>query len=818
MSLIVSLHKNVSTFSLYFLCLKPYSPFPNFQKYPVFYTENTLKSFKPKMVNLLKYEKSIIETPNGFIQKKHKKISKSLGTSIEFSHRFRMGNKYVPIAGNITMTVSAAKEQMGCPCTVFLVDNGRYRKLEESERPFRAIFTIEKSKIELLNNPKIVIEPIIKESQPMWKNFYFNLKKLIIKNILIKEISLECQKSLQYKLLSNLGLEKFTGPNQILEHCDLSRNKLCECYVKSKVLILKSNRIENLTSEYHFNHLNISNNPLCQLNCHANVLYIRNTCIKHPLSSDAYKLVADSIPNLILAACPRLIYLSINNGNIRKIRSLPKLKYLKARNNLLEYLPKLSELEYADVEGNFLTEFRFDSICWASLAKNNLTNIDLSKSKNLKGIDLSFNSIDHRITLHELARCKCIRADQNLIQKSKMFKSKIFKGHSCKKTKIFAMKYILKILVYGNNITVLVVQEIVSEEDLYDKLVFLLGKCATIESVVMIIEKFVRLANKLFTDIDPEHRTGFVLISSKLVLIESYGLDMLYWNYVGCKTVGRNTGLVGFVKALKWCIIPIFCPTHQDIGRRAYKLNKEYITYGEFFRFLDFYCPLSLEYVISNGISEIPFENTTIISRHKYEHTFVAVYKELHTSKVIKEPGIDAYRYIDFGLGFYHSFQNSNFLDASEPVFAFMKFYYNCDLNPILAADNLNVMNIIDSYVRIFCGRYIEKNYRLCIVGFNSTASAVLWGLRMKKTFRLLGINVGIGITVDVVFMSEYDGKITYGGPAFNKLSRIVDLGTGIFISDNRIVRMVDEGTLILKGYSGPSQIYSLHLKRRGFF
>lgn len=740
-----------------------------------------------------------------------------------------LGAAQATIRGNFLLTVGEAKRAIGTPCSVLFCKAGRTRIMQDSETLLTHLFAMDNGRIVRISTPRVFLVPYSEIPCRLCLFKMISLRKLVLKDTFVRRIDLRDQKLLRYASLSNLGLRSIKFGDQPLEYCNVSNNRLESCSVNARVLNASKNRIRCFASSRHFHYLNMSRNPLRYLSCSVDILYIKHTKLRDPIVSNARKIVADGTKGLQMGRCQNLRSLSASSCGLQSIdMQIKHVKCLCARNNYLQDLPALDALEYADLSGNSLFDLKAEKIKSINLSKNNLQQFDLSKYPDLAIADLSFTTLD-RIIKDKSGRCNGIyRLNDMLSKRLKIFKMSPCPKHICKKSNAFIFHHALQIQHYGEPIVVFVTVSTRCAEDVREELVAFLGHLVHERSVLDLFDRFVESACSLFATTDQAHKSGFILATKKIVAVQNCGLEMLVVNFAECVRVRDPKKIRVFYNIARWSVFPIFCHLCEGAEERCFRLYKGFTDFYEIFQFLGFYCPLSLEFAVQNTpeLLENPRAETAVcfhslkISRQAYAKDFAIVLQERDSVKIGSRTEILGYNNIDFNMNFYKDEHLSLFITTSNPVFAFVHFYHNCRIDPLIYMEKLNILHILDTYCKAFCGRYIEKNYKFCIVGFNNPIASALWGLRVQETLRAAGIDVGIGISEDTVFRTENAGQVTFGGPALNKLSRIVDLGVGIFISDflnisHPQIELVNEGDRLYKGFKNRDRIYSVHLRRK---
>lgn len=834
------------------------------------------------MEYILIYKKKVINTANGFIVRKY--LSRvCTSTPPELTHELRVNGGRLTIRGSITKTVAEIKQEVGFPCQVYYVKKGQKRHLNLTDRPFLKMYVLDHNKLNLLRNREIIIRvnnyksineecdvnnqvcdinnenskaineecdvnnqdyfrfnkqnkfiSVYADNNFLIFNFYVQrIRKLVVSDIYLKEIDIRQFHSLRYLRLENTGLLKILMPEHRLFYCNLSRNRLETVVINADVLILKQNRLRVFVSNIRYKYLNCSNNPLKRLKCNAEVINVQYCRLKHLSNRNARRIIADHNKGLELGGCRNVVNLSITYCGVKTLPELKQLRYLKARGNCLQRLCGMDQLEYVDVEDNFLMQLSCQGAKYLNVAKNSHVEGDWEKHKFLKNIKIEFTNIDMSLINKIINRNRKTKvADDKDDNTHSPETSTNHIGHNCRRSRSFANKYTIPLEIGGYPARLIVVMEIRQSQDNHTELLLRLAETACTQHTVSVhlFDWLVCEADKYFG----RHRAIYVLVTPKVVLINSRNLPVLCVNFGETIRVSRYTETLGFSNVSLWRVIPLFCPLTKGVERRLYKVQNEYVELGQLFEFLGYFCPLSLKFTIENSLKYLQegvCDNvTTNLTNNKEdiltnELTNEVIHSATYFKQLLKHMSIFdeeiltyGYGILDFGNNFYLKKDYSSFITVTDPVFIFIKLIYASTIDPIVAFDEYNIMNLMDVYVKAFSARYIEKGYRFCILGFNSPLAAVLWALQMRKTFSIVGLSVSIGIVKGTVFRSEHDGRLVYGGPAFNKVSRIVDLGTGIFMSDDFIIShpliyTVDEGKMLLKGFIEPTQIYSLYLK-----
>lgn len=778
-------------------------------------------------------KQSIVKrTVSGFVIRKKSRRIEPIAEYAALQVSFTINETVV--SGSISMTAEQIKLlASSTPCELFLVRGQLSRLLKNDEQPLYRLWDIEDGQAVRRRVYRLLLlgryDSVFKMNWPV-----NGLVKLTVRNVLVQAMDLSGLNRLKYLKVTNAALGSIIGPGHILEYCNLSGNRLSRCSVLARVLDLSHNEIGRFVSSFRFEYLDLSGNEIRHFSASSKVLKIRGARLATPLHSDAFKIVADNSRRLRIGDCLNVVNLSVSNCGLKSIPFLWSLVYLKALNNRLQDLPFHPLLRCADLEGNFLTDFRLENMQWVNLSKNSTSLVDVRPGSCLEWIDASFTMPDFSLIFTSGTGCGSssdapqvqLRLNDSMADRTGSACRRPRKKHCCEKLSGSLFRYQLYGHIAGCPVRVCVVLRTrfeCSGDTRKRQLNSIFLENQAESCPVLFFQKFLIAADAIFYEDDQEFQACYTMITEKMVLIKSSGIRVVYANFAELGHIEESSKIVGFVNTSYWMVCPVLCKMKADTVKRHYKLHSVPNSPREIFEFLGFFCPKSLELLLQNSpvLLDITEPGTSEEIFQKGSHRS---FEEIAVEHSIddKVDGLGCIN-VDYDMGLYNGSQYSTFITTANPVFCFLKFRYSSRISPILAFDELNVMKLVDFFVKMFCGRCIEKNYQFYIVGFNGAIPAILWGLRVRETLEIAGVDVGIAFTRDTVFRSEEDGRVVFGGPVFNKLSRIADLGIGVFMSDgfkisHPIIKLVREGCFYLKGFKDAVQIFSLRSTHAGFF
>lgn len=734
-------------------------------------------------------------------------------------------------SGTLNSTVQEIKTVFPYPVDIFLNYSGIFYMLPFSAKPFRIVYEVQDDELVASYTAFLVVKKAFNlnlGNTLIFRNNLNFLRKLIISDFPLLEISLRSMTNLRYLKLTNTALKSILAPQHFLEYCNLDRNLLTESNFQSKVLILSNNQIKRFNSNFHHKYLNLSKNPLVYVHASCDFLNIRNTYVKNVLNSNARTILADETKNINIGMCPRLVNLSVNYCRlIQPTFSVSNLKVFKAKNNYFQSLPKLSHCVYADLSDNFLVSLKASRLKGLDISKNYIILFDFSKFRRLKHVNLSFNPLE-RISNSDLlgAAYNIILDDAQNVNPGICGCCRKTKTHNCLKKKGTLKMYKLETKISKVPVTVFVYIKTESPKCYKEFLEKSLDLHRNQPSWISIFKGF---SENVYLEISKEQKNclfSFVFITSKNVFLRNFGVESVFCNFAKIDLIPKS-GTIKIVKNLSfWATFPLFCRSYNPLDSRKFVFVMDQTTPYEIFQFLNFYCPTSLDLIIVNSQSFFALIKPSTMSYSTLIKTYDKKSPRLDFSALMdslleecKKPssaflGIEN---LDFGMSRPES--EYSFVTSSNPIFLFMKLNFEDQKNLILDNEEDHITNIIDFYCKIFGGWSIEKNYNHFIIGFSNCFNSIFWSLQIQKLLTAANIDVSIGISGDLVFRTEEDGIIAFSGPVFNKAARIMDLGTGIICCDSikyehPLFLFEDQGERFLKGFEKKHQIFSVRWRK----
>lgn len=735
--------------------------------------------------------------------------------------------KTVSFVGSLNQTVKTIKSFFTEDIEIIINDCKRVYKLNDNEKPLYKCFYKENQILK--PTFKTFIYAKLKEYKHIQlsnhiKSVYL-LRKLIIENLSVNFISIITLKFLKYLKIINCDLKSISRSFKLLEYCNLRNNSLINCPVLSKVLILRSNKIEKFSSELNFKYLNLSDNPLKIFKGSAKFLNISNTLIKSPLSCDSEVILADCVKKIKIKNCPNMKVLSVNDCKLTKIGSiLINLKIFKARNNYFQSLPKLNKCTVIDVAGNFLDNIKSSNVIYLDISKNQIREINLRKYSSVQHLNISFNPLERIFNEEFIKQPKTILINESMVLDSSKIKYKDFTLYDCEKCSSIISQFKLEILI-DHTPTIIFILLKSNIKNNYEKLItHSIDRYKHLDSFLDIFFDFSDYLYRSLAAKDRNVKVSFTFITNKYVFLRSFFLPIFFFNFAEMDFLSNPKNMRIFNNASNWCTFPVFCKYKRLPTFRCYSLFKYKADCVELFQFNDLFCPKILEFYITNKIdyfiTDITYfkTNCTLIKEiysRKYNGTFMNNLQKLILNESNPRHRFLGLNNIDFDI-------NNMCLDSelatfttNNPVFLYLKLFLKFTGDQIIHVEELNLVHIIEFYLKIFGGRTIEKNYNLFIAGFNNPLYSALFGLQIQKILKSVGIEVGIGISGDVIFRTVTDDIVYFGGPVLNKSSRIADLGVGVYCCgcikiSSPLIEMIDEGERYLKGFNKRHKIYTL--------
>lgn len=728
--------------------------------------------------------------------------------------------------GRLSSTVAQIKTLFRQPVDIFLCDEKKVCVLEDSYQPYLECYEIRDgvlnsspTKFVKAKLKSIAFKYLINEVGTIR-----NVRKLIISNQMIPTIHLDVFRYLRYVKLINNGLVTVYPPKKMLEFCDMRGNFLKECNVRSKVLILQNNMIERFKSAQRFRYLNLSENPLKSLACNCEFLNIRNTFVS-AIDSNAKVILADGVEKIRIGRCPNLRILYANNCQLTHIgNAVRNLVLFKGRNNYFQSLPRLNNGKVIDVAGNFLEGMGAQSVQFLNISKNQVRQIDMKRFPAIQHINLSFNPLEKVYSEAAIRQPKSLVINDSIHSSFSLLVPKFVKHHDCQRTNHYVTQYKLKGTVILTPISIFILVKSRHKPIHPDIFSVSFNK---FNHMYMFFDMFSALSDHFYkkvSAIDQEATIAVTFITDSYVFIRSFYLPIFFSNFSEMDLLVDPNSIRVFNNVSNWCVFPVFCRYGSLTTKRTYSFFRSRADYADLFQFNNFSCATALEFFISNN-AEFFTRSQVHVSCEVIKKVYLKTYcgnfeKKLHeimSTQCVAEEEILGVKNINFNIARSSVESNLANITTRNPVFLYMKLYFESKSSHILKIEELNILHIVEFYAQIFEGRMVEKNYTLFIIGFNDPLHSALFGLRIHKVLKSVGIEVGIGIAGEAVFRTEQDGIVYFGGPVFNKASRIADLGTGVFCCrcvkfSSPLIEMFDEGERYLKGFNRRHRIFSLKL------
>jgi len=729
--------------------------------------------------------------------------------------------------GRLSSTVKEIKMIFTQDVDIFICDNKRVYILDDCQRPYLKCYELQDGVLHASFRTFVMskLKPTTVIPMTTYISSIRQLRKLTIMNLPIHRISLEHLTCLRYVRLINNGLTAVGPPNRLLEFCDMRCNLLKRCSVRSKVLILQDNRIERFRSAQHFKYLNLEGNPLKSLECSCEFLNIRNTRVA-TINSNARFLLADGVKNIKVGECPNLKVLYVSNCQLTRIGNIVRsLIIFKARNNYFQSLPKLEKGTIIDVSGNFLESIRARSVVFLNISKNQISEINLKRFPNVQQIDISFNPLEKVLNETAIKRPKSILVNNSLHPGFTVLRSKSIRHHNCARSSHYVTQYKLKASVEETAISMYIITR--SKSNSVDPDMFL-ASFDSFKHITRLFDMFCSISEHFYRKmcaLDPNAGISVTLITSKHVFVRSFQLPIFFSNFSEMDILVSPEVIRVFNNVSNWCTFPIFCRYAPLITKRSYSFFRCRADCKELLQFNNFTCANMLEFFETNNAeffleTEAPCaccNVTKTIYLKRYNESFESNLQRVELTQCNPDQVLLGVKNINFNMSRSVSDANLTNITNRNPVFLYMKLCFVPNSAHILHIEELNLLHIVEFYSNVFEGRMVEKNYTLFIIGFKDPLCSALFGLRIHKVLKSVGIEVGIGIAGEAVFRTEQDGIVYFGGPVFNKASRIADLGIGVFCCrcvkfSSPLIEMFDEGERYLKGFNRRHRIFSLKL------
>lgn len=782
---------------------------------------------------------SIKETMNGLELRRYRKNSHCFARNTHFKldlvllSRENTVLETAAFRGDFQSTVMDIKKAFRSPADVFLNDSGIVSRLDDADMPFNRVFEVQEGELVQSYKAMLLVRSRPGVNVEILRNFpdLSSLRRLVIQNFPVARISLQSQKRLRYLKLNNASLELIIPTTHSLEYCNLGNNLLKECSVRAKTLIVPCNKIELFESSFRFKHLDISDNPLTSIVCSTDFLNVKNTCLRHVLHSNARTILADGTKNVRLGCCPRLVSLSVNDCELTHVNfSVARLRIFKARNNYFQSLPKLKSCLSVNMAGNFLASIDARKAKVLDISKNQFVSFDLNRFRSLEHLNLSFNPLGPSSEDEKGGPLTTVVLNNSQKCYSGHPKAKKILKHNCPRVRLWNMLYRLTTMISQTPVTVFVLVQAPTDRRYCGLLAGLLDSSRNDTSWMYLFSRFSEQAYLGICKEQPSAKASFVLITNESVMVRSFGIENIFMSFAEVESLNDSDIIRVFNNVSSWSVFPVFCKIQPVSSKRRYAFFSDGKDLVEMFQFLGHYCPRSIEFLITNSSEFFDHQKprdisdcqlVKVISGREYGKGFVDMVSCHSTTGASSSNELLGIENVDFGLGmFRNSITAPVFITSSNPIFLFMKIIFNSGRDFVLEHEERNLMSIFDFYCKVFGGRLIEKSYRLYIVGFDSPIQSALWALRVQNILKAVNIDVCIGISGDVVFRTEEDGVVYFGGPALNKTSRISDLGTGVFCCacikfNHPLIELIDEGERFLKGFDKRHRIFSLRLSNR---
>lgn len=730
-------------------------------------------------------------------------------------------------SGPLTAKVSEIKQIFKEDADLYLKIDNRASLQSDNDMPLLKVYEIRDN---IATNSYcytlIAIEkPIMLESTSYLINLNY-LRKIEVKNLTISHISIVHLKYLKYLKLINTNLKSIKPSSKILEFCNLANNALEECQIKAKVLILEFNQISSFESTLRFNFLNISSNPLIALKCSTKFLIIKNTILKTLLNCDATIIIADGTKRIRIGNCPNLKFVSINNCDLSKISfSVKNIIVLKAANNNFKNAPRFPKCHFINLSGNFLNYFKSCNAIALDLSMNRLLYFDFKKFLWLRHVNLSFNLIDRRIEPSECTQLESIIVSNSLKKLLVCNQVKTDYSHKCHKSNMVLQHYKLEILINSVPITTYLLIKTCIDVDLSASIQSTFDSFLNVISILNLFSDFSDHLYNEWSILDPKLLVLFILITDKDVMIRTFGFNAVYYNFAELKTISNSKTIIVFNNASAWCVLPLICPSKDILECRNYILQKESIDLNEIFQYLKSYCPKSLLFNVTCspefyeiGNKPIRFSVCKLLKTCRKNE--IINMKKLFTATNIRlnectNLGLSNF---DFGLNIRRSDDIESEMERS--IFLFAKFSFGSKDYLTVEMEKFNIFRILDFYCNIFGGKIAEKSYGVFIIHFRIHFHAAFFAIKIEKILKSVNIETFVGISTGLIFGEMENGITFFGGPGFNKTSRITGMGMGIYCSSciklyHPLIEIHDEGERYLKGFDENHRIFSMKLAKK---
>lgn len=781
-------------------------------------------------------EYSLKETLNGVKFKRDQRIGqlKSIDSFITvqipiMSYSNKILNTKI-FHGQISSTVSQIISSIKEDVFLLLKTNNRILSLNENDTPFFRMFELREGILKLSNHSVLIARHNYQIKFPRFLEIKLsNLRKLSVYNFSISRIFLESLPFLRYLKLVNTGLRIVYPGSKILEYCNLSNNELVECKVNSKVLILCSNLISKFESKFKFKLLNLSFNPLKTFSADANCLVIKkNEDIKSVVTGDYRIIIADGSKNLKLGGCPNLQFLSVSRCGFTKLSfSVKGILVFKASNNYLQRVPKFKNCRYVNLSGNFLEFFNASSVQAIDLSMNQLRWFNFSTCTNIRHLDITFNPIDKMHSKCAYASLKTIFLNESQTKYFNSDKIKTSLNHQCKACTKNFFNYKMEITFQSIPITVFILFKTCLNEDftqlMDDSFQLFKNSLSHIDLYCDFSEYIYSRVNLL----DSNVAILFTFITTTDVMVKSFHLPALIYNFAEIKRISKPKYLFSFNNSSAWIVAPLLCPIKNFLKKKSSVLSHDIVDVMEILQFTKCFCTKPFYFKILSSPEYFDLQlppDTSRISLIKK----VCKYSEISQDINFHTLNDFLNRCTNLGLSNHDFNKNIRGSDViamishtESPVFVFVRFIFISDRIKLLETEKNNIFCIVDFYCKIFGGSIAEKNYGTYIIKFNILYHAVLFSLKIEHILHLAGIEISIGISSGLIFSSYNNGIMYFGGPVLNKTARMAHLGTGVFccgcvkLQNDSIYEIFDESERYLKGFTECHRIYSIKLSNK---
>lgn len=623
--------------------------------------------------------------------------------------------------------------------------------------------------------------------------------------------------------LAGCSLKKVPDLSMVsLEHLDLRHNIISgEVHLEKRFnsVNLSHNRILRFTQSHRFQRLDLSHNPLSDCFGEARVLNLSHTRVRFFESRNVRKLFVDGTEEIRLGMFENLVFLSMNGCNVRDLSlEARKLRVLKAKGNLIEVVPFFPDLEYLDISGNLVHKILSKGVKFLDASRNQIMALSLCGWDRLVRLDLSYNPL---VSLEDSGApsLKFMSLRGMTIRSLKWGELKHrYDAHACERKRKVVERFVVDLEgKYGRLFLISMHDAGVDVGRIVEMVKQAISQALDPQTY---FEKFSEMLRKILFAAGIVMGYVGCMVTPRHVLFNGRGVGVMFSSFAEVK-VFDDPEIVGVYDNVgNWHIIPMLCSFRGSTARFDIVDTLEN-DLGSVLDFVGHRCPLSAVMTVSNFPGICSPDEVIGGMECKVELPIQMTYEEALAGTMAKQRapgwmnGCENYNFVLRGVGRRHY---DALLLNPNPVFGLCRLVPRDTQYQYVTG---NVRNIMKMMSAVFHGTVVESFSDLWIVVFHDRVEACLWGLRVEKILKHLGIDVGVGITCGPFYTKISGSHVRFYGPVLNKAARIAKLGIGVFCchcvwTKHPRVVYIDQGLRSLRGFREPHPIYTPKLSEEG--